>query len=66
MPKTQELKKLYRVSGYSYQEGYFVYCGELYAKSELAAKRLAAKVFVDDFGYAEFLVKEIADLKVGA
>lgn len=66
MAKKQEAKKLYRVTGYSYQEGYFVYCGELEATSEIAAQRLAAKVFVDGFGYAQFLVKEIADVKAGA
>jgi hypothetical protein len=72
MAKTQEVKKLYKVAGYSYQEGYFVYCGEVWAKSELAAKRLSAKVFDRDFGYAEFHVTEIVDVeaflgtKVGA
>jgi hypothetical protein len=53
--------KTYKIAGYSYFDGFYVALGTLEAKSERAAKLKARKLFDSEgFGYADFVVSEVA------
>ena len=53
--------KTWKVAGYSYQTGYFIFLGTIQANTRLGALRLARKLYDTDKGingYAEFIVTE--------